>query len=128
MSHLNEMGTKSAILGRIPGTFPGHMPCLRSATVVRYPEEFVPNERLRRARSLKGWSQAALAEQSGTSFEMVSRWERGATVPSLYYRERLCPGLGQTPEQIGLRGQHHHSHATTKHLRSFLARSHAETD
>ena len=54
---------------------------------MRYPEEFVPNERLRRARSLKGWSQAELAEQVGTSFEMVSRWERGVTVPSHYYRE-----------------------------------------
>ena len=38
------------------------------------------NERLRRARMLKGWSQAELAEQVGTSFEMVSRWERGLTV------------------------------------------------
>ena len=71
---------------------------------MRYPEEFVPNERLRRARSLKGWSQAALAEQIGTSFEMVSRWERGVTVPSIYYRERLCAVLGQTPEELGLRG------------------------
>jgi len=59
-------------------------------------EEFVPNERLRRARSLKGWSQAELAEQVGTSFEMVSRWERGITVPSPYYRERMCSALGQT--------------------------------
>ena len=48
--------------------------------------EFVPNERLRRARSLKGWSQADLAEQVGTSFEIVSRWERGVTVTSPYYR------------------------------------------
>jgi transcriptional regulator with XRE-family HTH domain len=46
------------------------------------PEEVVPNERLRRARSLKGWSQAKLAEDVDTSFEMVSRWERGVTVPS----------------------------------------------
>jgi transcriptional regulator with XRE-family HTH domain len=44
-------------------------------------KEVVPNERLRRARLLKGWSQAELAEQVGTSFEMVSRWERGLTVP-----------------------------------------------
>ena len=46
-------------------------------------EEFVPNELLRHARSLKGWSQAELAEQVGTSFEIVSRWERGITIPSL---------------------------------------------
>ncbi|HEX9131249.1 MAG TPA: ABC transporter substrate-binding protein, partial [Ktedonobacteraceae bacterium] len=65
-------------------------------------EEFVPNERLRRARSLKGWSQADLAEQVGTSFEIVSRWERGVTVPSPYYRERLCAVLGQNAEKLGL--------------------------
>ena len=66
------------------------------------PEELVPNERLRRARSLKGWSQAELAEQVGTSFEMVSRWERGVFVPSPYYRARLCAVLGQTVEELGL--------------------------
>jgi transcriptional regulator with XRE-family HTH domain len=65
-------------------------------------EEFVPNERLRRARCLKGWSQAVLAEQVGTSFEMVSRWERGVTIPSSYYRERLCAVLGQSAEDLGL--------------------------
>src|SRR5215472_12574779 len=67
-------------------------------------EEAVPNERLRRARSLKGWSQADLAAKVGTSFEMVSRWERGVTVPSPYYRERLGAALGKTAEELGLRG------------------------
>jgi transcriptional regulator with XRE-family HTH domain len=67
-------------------------------------EEFVPNERLQRARSLKGWSQAELAEQVGTSFEIVSRWERGVTVPSPYYRERLCAVLSKSSEELGLLG------------------------
>jgi transcriptional regulator with XRE-family HTH domain len=66
------------------------------------PEEFVPNERLRRVRSLKGWSQAELAEELGTSFEMVSRWERGVTIPRPYYRERLCAALGKSAEELGL--------------------------
>jgi transcriptional regulator with XRE-family HTH domain len=66
------------------------------------PEEVVPNERLRRARNLKDWSQAELAEKVGTSFEMVSRWERGVTVPSPYYRRRLGAVLGQTPKELGL--------------------------
>src|SRR5579864_4706217 len=65
-------------------------------------EEHVPNERLRRARMLKGWSQAELAEQVGTSFEMVSRWERGATMPSPHYRKRLCGALDKTAEELGL--------------------------
>src|SRR5437588_726117 len=66
------------------------------------PEEVVPNERLRHARLLKGWSQAELAEQVGTSFEMVSRWERGVTVPSPHYRKRLYAVLGKTAEELGL--------------------------
>lgn len=62
----------------------------------------VPNERLRRARILKGWSQAELAEQVGTSFEMVSRWERGMTLPGPRYRRHLCQALEQTAEELGL--------------------------
>ncbi len=66
------------------------------------PEEFVPNVRLRRARILKGWSQAELAEQVGTSFEMVSRWERGVTIPGPRYQKRLYAVLGKTAEELGL--------------------------
>jgi peptide/nickel transport system substrate-binding protein len=65
-------------------------------------ETLAPNERLRRARNLKGWSQADLAAELGTSFEMVSRWERGVTIPSPYYRQRLCAALGQSIEDLGL--------------------------
>src|SRR6266700_1219983 len=65
-------------------------------------EERVPNERLRHARSLRGWSQAKLAEEVGTSFEMVSRWERGVTIPTLYFRAQLCAALGMTAEELGL--------------------------
>jgi transcriptional regulator with XRE-family HTH domain len=65
-------------------------------------EERVPNERLRHARSLKGWSQAKLAEEVGTSFEMVSRWERGVTIPTPYFRAKLCEALGMTAEDLGL--------------------------
>lgn len=66
------------------------------------PEEFIPNEQLRRARTLKGWTQAELAEKVGTSFEMVSRWERGITIPNPYFRKRLCDVLGKTAEELGL--------------------------
>jgi transcriptional regulator with XRE-family HTH domain len=65
-------------------------------------EERVPNERLKHARSLRGWSQAKLAEEVGTSFEMVSRWERGVTIPTLYFRAHLCEVLGMTAEELGL--------------------------
>ena len=69
---------------------------------MKYPEVPVPNELLRRARILKGWSQAELAEKVGTSFEMVSRWERNVTVPSPRYRRQLCAVLGKSAEELGL--------------------------
>jgi len=65
-------------------------------------EENVPNEQLRRARHLKGWTQSELAEALNTDFETVSRWERGTTVPSAYFREKLCSVLDKTPEELGL--------------------------
>ena len=74
----------------------------KGGTSIMAIEENVPNERLRHARSLKGWSQAKLAEEAGTSFEMVSRWERGITIPTPYFRAQLCATLGMTAEELGL--------------------------
>src|SRR5438034_4875555 len=65
-------------------------------------QEIVPNEQLRRARHHKGWTQSGLAEVLNTDFETVSRWERGITVPSAYYREKLCDVFGMTAEELGL--------------------------
>src|SRR5437588_5047575 len=61
-----------------------------------------PNLRLQEARALKGWSQEALAAQLGTTFETVSRWERGLMLPTPYYRTRLCAVFGMTAEALGL--------------------------
>jgi transcriptional regulator with XRE-family HTH domain len=63
-------------------------------------EENVPNEQLRRARHLKGWTQSKLAETLDTDFETVRRWERGTTVPSAYFREKLCSVLDKTPKSL----------------------------
>src|SRR6266496_3831390 len=70
---------------------------LPKRSVVMLFEEHVPNERLRRTRHLKGWTQSELAERVGTDFETVSRWERGITLPSAYFRDRLCSVLDKTP-------------------------------
>jgi len=61
-----------------------------------------PNLRLQAARALKGWSQEELAAQLGTTFETVSRWERGLMLPSPYFRTRLCAVFGMTAEALGL--------------------------
>lgn len=65
-------------------------------------EETIPNERLRRARFEKGWTQAELAEKVGTTFETVSRWERGIKAPGAFSRRKLCEVLGKTAEELGL--------------------------
>ena len=71
-------------------------------------EETFPNELLRRARSLKGWSQEELAGEVGTSATMVSRWERGSN-PSPYFQKRLCAALDKTPEELGFVAETHPS-------------------
>ena len=91
-------------------------------------EERVPNERLRHARSLKGWSQAKLAEEVGTSFEMVSRWERGVTIPTLYFRAHLCAALGMTAEELGLGYDPSDLLATPTSPFVFLACSYADSE
>src|ERR1700686_4814273 len=91
-------------------------------------DDFVPNERLRRARSLKGWCQAELAKQVGTSFEMVSRWERGVTIPSHYYRERLCAFLDKTAGELGLTLNGNGTNALPPSSLVFLASSHIDSE
>lgn len=61
-----------------------------------------PNLQLRRARELKCWSQAELAERVGTTAFTVCRWERGATFPGPHFRRELCALFGCGPDQLGL--------------------------
>jgi predicted ATPase/transcriptional regulator with XRE-family HTH domain len=57
---------------------------------------------LKSARYKLGWTQAELAEKVGTTFETVSRWERGIKTPSAFFRRKLCDVLGKTAEELGL--------------------------
>ncbi len=61
-----------------------------------------PNERLKAHRLKKNWTQVYVATMIGTSDVEVSRWETGASIPSLYFREKLCKLFGKTPEELGL--------------------------
>src|SRR6266487_3225286 len=60
-----------------------------------------PNRSLRFYRENRGWSQQKLAELVDTSEDMISRWERGVTKTSPYYREKLCALFGKTAEELG---------------------------
>ena len=91
-------------------------------------EENVPNERLRRARHLKGWTQSGLAKAVETDFETVSRWERGITIPSAYFREHLCRVLERTPEELGFIQSVDEPLALSVTQCVFLATAYADTE
>jgi tetratricopeptide (TPR) repeat protein len=61
-----------------------------------------PNTRLKAHRLKKHWSQVYVATMIGTNDVSVSRWESGATFPSLYYRQQLCELFGKSAEELGL--------------------------
>jgi transcriptional regulator with XRE-family HTH domain/tetratricopeptide (TPR) repeat protein len=79
--------------------WPGHTERIRA---VSQSDKVIPNHRLRRERELRNWSQEEVAEQIGTTFVTVSRWERGITVPSRYHRTKLCTLFGKSAEELGL--------------------------
>src|SRR6266700_1543722 len=60
------------------------------------------NQRLIDERHQRQWSQQELANLIGTTPVNVSRWERGVTSPSPYFRQQLCTLLGKSPYELGL--------------------------
>jgi len=61
-----------------------------------------PRLRLTEARILKGLSQQELAQRIGTTHVNVSRWERGITKPTLYFRRKLCSLFGKSEQELDL--------------------------
>ena len=59
-----------------------------------------PNDALKAARIKHNLSQGDLAEEIGTTTTNVSRWERGITSPTPYYRRRLCEYFRMPPEKL----------------------------
>ena len=57
--------------------------------------------RLKRERELRGWTQSDLAERIGSTQVNVSRWEKGVTVPSPYYRQRLGELFSKNLQELG---------------------------
>jgi uncharacterized membrane protein/transcriptional regulator with XRE-family HTH domain len=60
------------------------------------------NQLLKQERERRGWSQARVAEQIESDPGTISRWERGISSPSPFFRERLCQLYGKTTEELGL--------------------------
>ncbi len=64
-------------------------------------QEKQPNEKLRRERELRGWSQQKVAELIGTSNQAVNRWENGQHKPGRYFQTLLCELFGKNAEELG---------------------------
>lgn len=69
---------------------------------MKAPSSSIPNRLLRQARERACLSQEELAERLGIVQVTVSRWERGVTVPTPYYRRNLCALFGLTATELGL--------------------------
>ncbi|MFL5652856.1 MAG: helix-turn-helix domain-containing protein [Ktedonobacteraceae bacterium] len=65
--------------------------------------EPISNTLLRQAREEHNWTQENVAEKIGTTARNVSRWERGTTSPSPYFRQMLCELFKMTLEELGIR-------------------------
>ena len=64
-----------------------------------------PNERLRHARELRGWGQKDVAEKLGLLEDRaIRRWETGESLPSPYYRQRLCDLFEMNALELGFLG------------------------
>jgi transcriptional regulator with XRE-family HTH domain len=60
-----------------------------------------PNEKLKRERELRGWSQRKIAERVGTAEQVVARWEGGLHKPNRYFQTQLCELFGKNAEELG---------------------------
>src|SRR5437763_13269722 len=61
-----------------------------------------PRQRLTEARMQRDWSQQQVAERIGSTHVNVSRWERGVTKPTPYFRRKLCQLFGKSEQELDL--------------------------
>lgn len=64
-------------------------------------ENVLPNDQLRSLRMSRKISRQQLAEQIGISFYTIGRWERGETLPSLKWLEKLCAFFQMSSAELG---------------------------
>src|ERR1051326_7195227 len=61
-----------------------------------------PRECLVEVRNERKFTQREVADRLGTSDVNVSRWERGITRPTPYFRRKLSHLFGKTEEELAL--------------------------
>jgi tetratricopeptide (TPR) repeat protein len=75
-----------------------------------------PLSRLKQERELRAWTQSHVAERIGTTQVNVSRWEKGITVPSPYYRQKLGELFNKSIQELGLIPQKNEEVSTSSAL------------
>lgn len=66
------------------------------------PAKSLPNQQLKQARLRQGWSQEYVAREVGTDAFTVSRWERGVTLPSPHFRQKLSALFNLSVLELGI--------------------------
>ena len=62
----------------------------------------IPNTKLVQARLDRNLTQQELASRLDVTQVTIGRWERGVTLPSPFYRRKLCQVFGKTAQELGL--------------------------
>jgi tetratricopeptide (TPR) repeat protein len=75
-----------------------------------------PLSRLKQERELRAWTQSHVAERIGTTQVNVSRWEKGITLPSPYYRQKLGELFNKSIQELGLIPQKNEEVSTSSAL------------
>ncbi len=76
--------------------------CEKMAKSMKKMTKVAPNLHLKRVREQQGWSQEYVARTVGTDAFTVSRWERGVTLPSPHFRQKLSALFGLSVAELGL--------------------------
>lgn len=66
------------------------------------PQKTPTRRGLIRARERRGWTQQRLADEIGSTFASISRWETGARTPTPYFRRKLVDVFQVTEEELDL--------------------------
>src|SRR5690349_3040438 len=74
-----------------------------------------PRVRLVQARNDRHLSQQEVADLIGSNYVNVSRWERGITRPSPYFRRKLCELFGKQEKELDLLPTRNHHKNTSQH-------------
>ncbi|MGH2480171.1 MAG: helix-turn-helix domain-containing protein, partial [Ktedonobacteraceae bacterium] len=80
---------------------------------------------LKGAREQRCWSQEDVAEKVETSAVNVSRWERGVTFPTPYFRQKLCVLFDKKADELGFFTESRQSPASAQTKADNLLEAHS---